>query len=267
MQAAGNDFIVLDNRSLKLSKADIIDLTPAICDRNFGVGSDGLLALFPPEKEEVDFTMFFRNPDGSDAGMCGNGARCMALLAYSLGFGKAHKFNVHNKVYRAEIRFEDTVRISFPMEASAEEVEVEGNRCYAIHPGTEHLVTQIDEKSFEDEKHLREQGTLLRHHNLFRPKGTNVNFITGIDATHLKLQTFERGVEDLTLACGTGAIASALIWHHIQKAENAGVHMYRVETKGGTLTVYFTFNTNTRAYSNIKLEGPAHFVFNGEYKL
>lgn len=265
MQAAGNDFVVLDNRSKHFSKDEIIELTPNICDRNFGVGSDGILVLFPAERKEVDYTMFFRNPDGSDAGMCGNGARCMALFAHSLGFDKKHCFNVHNSIYEAEIQSPEKVRISFPMEASAKEMEVNGQQCYAIHTGTEHLVTTVDKSALEDEDFLREEGALLRHHTLFQPKGTNVNFICGIDESSLKLQTFERGVEDLTLACGTGAIASALICHHLQQSTPIETRKMSVETKGGTLSVYFSFNSNTRTYSNIKLEGPAHFVFKGEY--
>lgn len=265
MQATGNDFVVLDNRSLDLSKEEIVALTPEICDRNFGVGSDGILVLFPPEREEVDYTMFFRNPDGSDAGMCGNGARCMALFAHSLGFDERHRFNVHNKVYRAEIESPEKIRISFPMEASAKEITVDQRQCYAIHTGTEHLVTEVNASQLDDEERLRGEGALLRHHTLFQPKGTNANFICGTDASHLELQTYERGVEDLTLACGTGAIASALVWHHLQESPPEGPYKYSVETRGGTLSVYFSFNKNNHLYTNIKLEGPAHFVFKGEY--
>jgi len=265
MQATGNDFVVVDNRSLQLSKEDIIELTPEICDRNFGVGSDGILVLLPAEQNDIDYTMFFRNPDGSDAGMCGNGARCMALFAHSLGFEDKHRFNVHRKVYEAEIESPEKIRISFPMQATAKDIMVRGRQCYAIHTGTEHLVTTVDESMLEDEEQLREEGALLRHYTMFQPKGTNANFISGIDDSRLKLQTYERGVEDLTLACGTGAIASALIWHHLQKQRSADTYKYSVETKGGTLSVYFSFNRNNQTYSNIKLEGPAHFVFKGEY--
>jgi diaminopimelate epimerase len=267
MQGAGNDFVVLDNRSESIIKEELIELTPNICDRKYGVGSDGILALFPPEKQEVDYTMFYRNPDGSDAGMCGNGARCIALYAHSLGFDTHHRFNVHNQIYEALVEDSESVCISFPMEASAKELTIDGRQIYAIHTGTEHIVTVIDEHALENEKKIREEGKLLRHHSQFQPKGTNVNFICGIDHTQLKLQTYERGVEDLTLACGTGAIASALIWHHQQKKAKTSSKKYTVETKGGTLNVYFSFNSSTGTYSNIKLEGPAHFVFEGQYFL
>lgn len=267
MEGAGNDFVVLDNRSEFISKQELIKLTPEICDRKFGIGSDGILVLFPPNKQDADYTMFYRNPDGSDAGMCGNGARCIALFAHSLGFDANHRFNVHNQIYEAQIKDYETVCISFPMEASAKELTVDGQQVYAIHTGTEHIVTNIDEHALENEENLREEGKLLRYHSQFQPKGTNVNFICGIDHTQLKLQTYERGVEDLTLACGTGAIASALIWHHQQNPVKTSSEKYAVQTKGGTLNVHFSFNPTKGIYSNIKLEGPAHFVFKGQYIL
>lgn len=264
MQGAGNDFVVLDNRSQQYTEEELIELAPKICNRKYGVGSDGLLALMPPETDDVDYTMFYRNPDGSAAGMCGNGARCLAQFAHSHGFDSYHSFNVGSQVYEALVEDTETVRISFPVETSADELQIDGQQLYAIHTGTEHIVTVVDDDSMEDEKFLREEGRLLRHHSRFQPKGTNVNFISGIDDSHLKLQTYERGVEDLTLACGTGAIASALIWHHMQDGDDAP-RKFTVETKGGTLVVYFSYNPNTQTYSNIKLEGPAHFVFEGKY--
>jgi diaminopimelate epimerase len=264
MQAAGNDFVVIDNQSKSFTKEELISLAPDICDRKFGVGSDGILALFPPEKDNTDYTMFYRNPDGSDAGMCGNGARCMALFAYSIGFEKKHRFNVHNNVYEANILGSDPVIISFPMEASVDEQTVDGETSYAVHTGTEHLVKKVVEGKLENEEELVTKGRKLRYHENFEPKGTNVNFISGTDSTSLKLQTYERGVEDLTLACGTGAIASALVWHHLQNIKTVA-QKYSVETKGGTLTVHFSYDRESNTYKNIKLEGPAHFVFKGTF--
>jgi diaminopimelate epimerase len=263
MQGAGNDFVVIDNRSEQLSKNQIIDFAPQICARKYGVGSDGILVLMPPEKDEADYTMFYRNPDGSDAGMCGNGARCIALFAHSIGFGKNQRFNVHDQIYETTVIGKNTVSVSFPMKASVKGLEIDGRKLYKIHTGTEHLVTKVDADTLENEDFLRKEGRKLRYNKKFQPKGTNVNFICGIEKSYLKLQTYERGVEDLTLACGTGAIASALIWHHLQKTKPTD--KLTVKTKGGTLTVYFSFNSTTQAYSNIKLEGPAHFVYEGDY--
>lgn len=264
MQAAGNDFVVLDNQSASFAKEEIIELAPDICDRKFGIGSDGILALFPPETSEVDYTMFYRNPDGSNAGMCGNGARCIALFAYSLGFNSEHSFNVHDNIYHARVLDTDSAIISFPMQASVKRKTIDDEELYAIHTGTEHIVKTVGEQELHNEKELTAEGKHLRYHKNFAPKGTNVNFICGIDKTRLKLQTYERGVENLTLACGTGAIASALVWHHLQK-DKAGDYTYSVETEGGTLKVHFSFDSSSKSYYNIKLEGPAHFVFKGTF--
>lgn len=262
MQAAGNDFIVIDNRSQSFSKSQLIELTPDLCDRKFGIGSDGILALFPAEKEECDYTMFYRNPDGSDAGMCGNGARCIALFAHTLGFEKQHRFNVHENIYSAEILGEDTVRISFPMETSVTETTIDSEPLFIIYTGTEHIVKAVDEQQLQKTEKLYSEGHRLRYHDTFEPKGTNVNFICGTDRNALKLQTYERGVEDLTLACGTGAIASALAWHHLQN-KNTESNRYSVTTEGGMLRVHFSYTPETQTYRNIKLEGPAYFVFTG----
>lgn len=264
MQGAGNDFVVLDNRQLQLSEEQVAELAPAICDRKFGVGSDGILALTPTEQQDPAYTMIYRNPDGSNAGMCGNGARCIALFAHNLGFNATHKFNVHDEIYEAEVTGSKNVRISFPMETSVNKLDINGQAIYQIHTGTEHIVLPIDKSQLQQEDQLASQGRALRHHELFQPKGTNVNFISGTAPATLQLQTYERGVEDLTLACGTGAIASAVVWHHLQMPDKAS-QKFSVETKGGTLNVHFSFNSENNTYSNIKLEGPAHFVFKGEF--
>src|SRR5699024_6307176 len=103
MQGAGNDFVIIDNRDYHLSKKRIIELAPELCDRKFGVGADGIMALLPAENSEIDYSMFYRNADGSDAGMCGNGARCLALYAWEKGLGTTFSFNVHDTVYQAEV--------------------------------------------------------------------------------------------------------------------------------------------------------------------
>ncbi|MDZ7682443.1 MAG: hypothetical protein U5J63_12200 [Fodinibius sp.] len=156
--------MVLDNRQLHLSKNELVELAPDICDRKFGVGSDGIMALLHPENDQADYTMFFRNPDGSDAGMCGNGARCMALFAHALGFDVSHQFNVHDQLYDAVVEDDKTVRISFPMQASATKHQINGQTLYSIHTGTEHLVRTVDEGMLADEDTLRELGQRLRYH-------------------------------------------------------------------------------------------------------
>jgi len=264
MQGAGNDFVIIDNRSQQYSRQQLIELAPKICDRNFGVGADGIMALFPNDNESRAYTMFYRNPDGSDAGMCGNGARCMALFAHSLDFDARHTFNVHKQTYEAEILSDHTARISFPMTASIEKLEVDNRTLYATYTGTEHIVCNVERPVLEKEEQLRKTGSRLRNHQRFAPKGTNVNFISGVNEKCLLLQTYERGVEDLTLACGTGAIASALVWHYQLESKSAEENI-KVQTKGGSLNVHFSYDAKKDEYANIQLEGPAHFVFTGEY--
>ncbi|SMO50893.1 diaminopimelate epimerase [Fodinibius sediminis] len=264
MQGAGNDFVVVNNTKQLFSQNTLIELTPKLCDRKYGVGSDGLLALCRAEQDEADYTMFYRNPDGSDAGMCGNGARCIALFARTLGFGEEHTFNVHDRLYRAIVTGDHEVRISFPVETSVNEIMVNNRKMWELNTGTEHVVVAVDSDTLQQKDHLREDGETLRYHSAFQPRGTNVNFISGIHESKLRLQTYERGVENLTLACGTGAIASALAWHHLEKPTRPR-QPYEVITEGGVLRIYFKYNPQTLTYSNLELEGPAHFVFEGSY--
>lgn len=265
MHGAGNDFILFDNRSVQLSPQQIEIITPALSDRKFGVGSDGVIAMEYDESQKADLVMIYKNPDGSDAGMCGNGARCFASFAVTLGCPPSFTFRVHNKIYSAKVD-ENSVTIDFPLETSVEKVKVDDETFLEIYTNTEHIVCAVDQKTLGKESKIIKRGKSLRNHAAFSPKGTNVNFIHGVDKNSLHLQTYERGVENLTLACGTGAIASALAWHYLQNSVG-GDFNYRISVKGGTLTVYFTFDDSTKQYSNIKLEGPATFVFEGIYYL
>lgn len=262
MQGAGNDFIVIDNRDGIYSEQQIIEWAPELCDRRFGIGSDGIMALQPAENEDLDFTMLYRNPDGSEAGMCGNGARCLALYASRLGLGETLTFNVDDHTYRAEITGDNRVCIHFPVETRIQEEHVENTDMFKLDTGTEHIVLTVEEQELEDEDALRIRGRELRNHPRFQPAGTNVNFISGSSVREVRIQTYERGVEDLTLACGTGAMAGALVWHYISDPRTESSQQ-AVQAKGGTLTVYFHYDETRNLYTKLKLEGPAHFVFEG----
>lgn len=263
MHGAGNDFVLFDNRTILLSPTQIKALAPAISDRKFGIGSDGLIALEYDETEQADLVMLYKNPDGSDAGMCGNGARCFARYAVTLGSPDKYSFRVHDKIYRADVN-EGGVTIEFPLETQIDEVAVDDETYLNVYTNTEHIVCAVDQKMLGKESKLIKKGRRLREHSVFRPAGTNVNFIHGQDGDSLQLQTYERGVENLTLACGTGAIASALAWHHLQ-SRGEGEFSFKINVKGGTLTVHFSFDKESQKYSTIKLEGPASFVFEGQY--
>lgn len=264
MQGAGNDFILFDNRNGYLTEKSVSELAPAICDRKFGVGSDGLITLQEDIAENSNLLMIYKNPDGSDAGMCGNGARCFAAFAKWLGYGDIFHFRVHNSIYKAECKG-NRVAIDFPLRTKVRRITLEGNEALNIYTNTEHIVCPLStSEPLGNEELLISDGRRYRYHDMFEPEGTNVNFIHGKSENELHLQTYERGVEDLTLACGTGAIASAIGWHNLQKGKT-GVFSYTVKTKGGTLKVFFTFEEKTEEYSNIQLEGPATFVFEGDY--
>lgn len=263
MHGAGNDFILFDNRSLKLDEDEITELAPVICDRKFGAGSDGLIALTFDETKQADLHMIYKNPDGSDAGMCGNGARCFAAYAVTLGSPRNFTFRVHQNIYQADVSDESVV-IHFPLETRVTEQVVANEAILNIHTNTEHIVCTSLLEDLEDRDQLIQKGKFFRNHPEFQPKGTNVNFIAGIDNDSLCLQTYERGVENLTLACGTGAIASALGWHYLQQGSD-GEHRYQVRVKGGTLYVNFSFDSSLNQYHQIKLEGPVSFVYKAEF--
>lgn len=262
MEGTGNDFVVLDNRELGLSMDEIIIATPKLCERKFGIGADGLLVLEPAQIEGVDYTMIYRNADGSDAGMCGNGSRCLAFFAAHHGFSNTQTFNVHEKIYDAIVdKIEHEVSISFPDVLAPKKLLINKKKYLQVYTGTEHIVSFEELERLEDEEDIILEGREIRNHPLLNPPGTNVNFVCEDEPSKIYLQTYERGVENLTLACGTGALASAISTHFLKK-EN-GDFKYEVIVKGGTLSVSFSYDDESNIYSNLVLAGPAYSVFTG----
>ncbi|GAB5408672.1 MAG: diaminopimelate epimerase [Balneolaceae bacterium] len=263
MEGAGNDFIVIDNRESGLSMDEIISITPKLCDRKFGIGADGLLVLELPKVIDADYTMIYRNADGSDAGMCGNGGRCLALFAAHHGLPNKHRFNVHDGIYEAEVdKIEHSVNILFPDTLAPKKLLINKKKYLQVYTGTEHVVSFEELDRLEDEDDLIAEGSFIRNHPVLNPPGTNVNFVCIDDRETLFLQTFEKGVEGLTLACGTGALASAIASHFIQE-EKGKDFRYSVTVKGGTLGISFQFEEQTNSYTQLILSGPANFVFTG----
>ena len=262
MQGTGNDFIVIDNRDARLTMDQLIAITPELCDRKFGIGADGLIAL--QDSLFADYEMVYRNADGSDAGMCGNGGRCIALFASKLGFPNNHSFSVHGNVYKATVNNDQaTVKLHFPVKTTPRVLEqIHKNTIIQVDSGTEHIVMQLEKKSLEEDELLKKVGRKLRYHKYFQPKGTNVNFFADLEHQKLALQTYERGVEDLTLACGTGALATAIAWHCL-KSNTDRENQFTIQTEGGTLRVTFVYDADTKKYINLTLEGAADFVFKG----
>lgn len=245
MHGAGNDFVVIDNRDGRFTIEDLIRMTPALCERRTGIGADGLLALCP--SQEHPYRMVYRNADGSDAGMCGNGGRCIAAFAIRSGVPARHNFICHHHVYTAE-SMDGGIRLTFPMAVEVRLTE-DGFR---IDTGTDHLVVPVTADRLDDRSWLISTGRTLRHrHN------ANVNFVMR-EGDGIRIRTYERGVEDLTLACGTGALAAAT-WAGLPDRP------VPVISEGGTLTASYTLDPATGKAVGYALSGPAVFVCEGVF--
>jgi diaminopimelate epimerase len=258
MNGAGNDFVLLDNRdaSLRLDGKAI----ERICDRHRGVGADGLL-LVEPAQNGADFRMRYYNNDGGEAEMCGNGARCFARFASRIaGTGKNVSFETQAGVISAEF-IGDLVRIvmSEPRDLRLDDTISADGQGFAVHSvntGVPHAVVLVDDL---DAVNVQQLGSAIRHHAHFAPRGTNANFIHAIDAQTIAIRTYERGVEAETLACGTGVVASAIIFHELTDAAQP----IGVRVRGGDL-LHVGFEKSGGVYTNVTLTGPADFVFDGE---
>ena len=215
MSGAGNDFIVIDNRS------EIINDKPAfarkICDRHWSIGADGLLLLESSDK--AAYRMMYYNADGSYGGMCGNGGRCIAMFAYLKKIANSsHTFEALDHIYSASVDIENvSLHMKNPISLKLNQhiiIEKKNISYHTIDTGAPHIVIDIKEfnkKINFDEFDVQKWGKILRWHKKFTPAGTNVNFIKILENNIVQLRTFERGVESETLACGTGSIASAII--------------------------------------------------------
>ena len=250
-QGAGNDFIMIDNRQ-HLIDPDNSEIINRLCDRRFGIGADGLILI--SDYDTLDFEMKYFNSDGKPGSMCGNGGRCAAHFAMKCGIaGKNQKFMAFDGPHEARVENE-IVRLQI--------ADVKGFNIiddnYFINTGSPHYIVFSDDVN---KINVYEEGKRLRWSEKFAPGGTNVNFVQVIDGG-LKIRTFERGVEDETLACGTGvtasAIASVLKGHFDTTPVN-------VSARGGDLKV--EFRIENKEIMNVWLTGPATFVFEGSIDL
>ncbi len=272
MHGSGNDFIVMDARGSHFPMPEIVERTPLLCHRRTGIGADGI--LFLEDSDSCDYTMHYLNADGSEAGMCGNGARCLALFAVQLGFPEQLTFQVHDKKYRAEVH-PDYISVHFPVYPEPLERKINGIDWCDLNTGTEHVVSIEEYHAATSDDMFRKTGRAIRNRADLFPSGTNVNFAHLIHENRLKLVTYERGVEDLTLACGTGAIATAIAWEYRKNRKLSTVtpvqseHHIQVDCPGGPLEVTFDVHRhhNNQRYQNITLHGPAVSVFKGTFPL
>jgi diaminopimelate epimerase len=247
-QGAGNDFVLIDNRG-EWFDAGNVSLISFLCDRRFGIGADGLMLL--QEREGYDFEMRYFNSDGREASMCGNGGRCIAAFAKKLGLieNKTRFFAVDG-THEAVVKPGNKVELKMIDVASFRMID--GN--YFLNTGSPHYVIFADTLEGLD---VYSEGRKIRYSDQFKDEGTNVNFVKLADGK-LTVYTYERGVENETLACGTGITASALsagIKTGMTKGE------FQVVAKGGNLSV--SFEKSGSGFKNIWLKGPATFVFEG----
>jgi diaminopimelate epimerase len=244
----GNDFILIDNRENKvmLDREQIAFL----CHRRFGIGADGLMLL--ENEPGYDFRMVYYNSDGNESTMCGNGGRCITAFAQKLGvFNMLTSFVAMDGAHSASIHRDGTVSLDM---IDVKEIEAEEDH-FIINTGSPHYIIWVDNVASID---VVNEGREIRNEDRFAPKGINVNFVQKLE-DGLRVRTYERGVEDETLSCGTGVTAAAIAL----KAQETGTFTVPVETPGGTLEVSFNKDTAESA-TNVVLKGPAVFVFEGD---
>ncbi len=261
MNGAGNDFILIDNRAgeIDLDRSQIAHL----CNRHRGIGADGVLLLELPANR-ADFRMRYFNADGGEAEMCGNGARCFARFANKVGGQKAIiSFETPAGVISAELKGDlVTLRMTEPTDLRLNVKLPVGNENKTVHfinSGVPHVVIPVAEIENVD---VRLEGAAIRHHKMFSPNGANVNFIEKRGPTKIAIRTYERGVEDETLACGTGIVASALIFGATESCQGP----ITVLARGGD-ELEVGFERNRDQFDNVTLTGPAEFVFEGTIEI
>ncbi|WP_162127336.1 diaminopimelate epimerase [Flavobacterium phycosphaerae] len=249
-QGTGNDFVMIDNRQNIFPKKDT-QLIEKLCDRRFGIGADGLILLENDSK--TDFRMVYYNSDGKESSMCGNGGRCLVAFAKSLNaIGDETDFIATDGLHHASIISDGTISLQMK---DVLEVKIESDYVF-LNTGSPHHVMMIDDlKTFD----VKTNGARIRYSDLYGKAGSNVNFVKQLGDNHFALRTYERGVEDETLSCGTGATATAIAMHALGKTKS---HHIMLDVEGGKLEVSFVKEGDT--YTNVFLKGPATFVFEGE---
>ncbi len=246
----GNDFIIIESDKLRAQLTN--KQIEFLCHRRFGIGADGLMLI--KKSQEYDFDMKYYNSDGFEGSMCGNGGRCIAAYANKHGFAKSRMmFSAIDGLHEAAIEG-NRVRLGMNDVNNIDKLE-DG---YFLNTGSPHFVSFIDDIGKLD---VCSEGLRIANQARFAPERTNVNFVE-FHENNSKIATFERGVEDETLSCGTGTVASAIALHFSQKSITKSINLL---AKGGKLSV--SFDENKGLYQNIKLIGPAEFVFRGEINL
>ena len=252
-QGTGNDFVMIDNRSNTFPKENT-QLVAHLCDRRFGIGADGLILL--DNDATTDFRMVYYNSDGNLSSMCGNGGRCLVAFAKKLNvIQNETTFMATDGLHYATVGADGIVSLQM-----IDVAEIKNTPDYSfLNTGSPHhvqLVTDLEHYN------VKENGAAIRYGDLYGQQGSNVNFVKKIDDATFSLRTYERGVEDETLACGTGATAVAIAMSAIGQTDLNTIHL---NVEGGKLAV--SFDIEDGKYTNVFLKGPAEFVFKGTIQI
>ncbi|GAB5554225.1 MAG: diaminopimelate epimerase [Saprospiraceae bacterium] len=252
-QGAGNDFVILDQRSTTYLHHDQQALIERICDRKFGIGADGLMLL--ENDPNYDFRMVYFNADGKEGSMCGNGGRCIVAFAHHLGVISEHcSFIAVDGPHEAFVKAANYVELKMQ---DVDQLE-RGADFFVLDTGSPHYIEFVEQI---DQLPVVEKGRAIRYSERFKSEGINVNFVAVNDPQSLSIATYERGVEDETLACGTGVTAAAIA-HHLQSGQK-GANTISLKAKGGQLEV--RLEEKEQKFTNIWLCGPAEKVFRGKF--
>lgn len=269
MNGAGNDFVLVDNRDLAITLAGT-DIA-WICDRRHGVGADGFILIEPPpaDSSDTDFYMHFFNSDGTVAEMCGNGSRCAAHFAVSLGLGRTtdsracvrfatDSGDIDATVVESEVStaMMDArgVRMNIPVA-----VAPEAEKAHFMIMGTRHALLPVEDATALTGSKIYELGHTLRHHAAFAPEGANVNFISVAPDGRIHIRTYEKGVEAETHACGTGSIAAAVLFERLGRISSGKARV--VQRCGEVLEAAFTPTAD--GATGVVLSGPVDVNFTG----
>ena len=259
MSGSGNDFIIIDNRKKIVDEAGLMNFVANVCRRKMSVGADGLILI--ENADGVDFKWRFFNSDGSVAEMCGNGARCAARFAYIKGIaGTEMSFETEAGIIHAKVA-KGQVKIKMPDPADlktdyALELENSTLSVSSVNTGVPHVVVEADNI---DDIEVVKLGREIRFHDVYDPAGANVNFVCLQNDDIIAIRTYERGVEDETLACGTGAIACAIVISYKKKIKSPVKVMTR---SGGYLYIYYKVKQGR--FYDIFLEGDARIIYKAQ---
>lgn len=260
MSGSGNDFIVIDHRKALIPADQVKAFVAAVCRRGMSVGADGVILVESSEK--ATYRWHYYNADGGEVQMCGNGSRCVARFAYLQGIAPAqHTIETQVGLLQADVMGNGRVRVRLPDSSGLRlnlSVEIDGVAypAHFVNTGVPHVVYFVDEVATADVVHL---GRATRYHSAFAPQGTNANFVERINSRTLAIRTYERGVEDETLACGTGAVAAGIV----AAARGLATAPVTVQTRSG-IPLGVDFKQLPDRVTDLFLEGDARLVYKGE---